>query len=103
MITKLENLPDKVYHLNCKNNMITKLENLPNNIIELYCDNNKYLHISKKYARKFRLTETPNYEKYIIKIQKFWRKRKILKFMKSQTSHKFFDIPDLHKLVSIYL
>jgi hypothetical protein len=61
------------------------------------------LHISKKYARKFRLTETPNYEKYIIKIQKFWKKRKILKFMKSQISHNFFDIPDLHKLVTIYL
>jgi hypothetical protein len=61
------------------------------------------LYISKKYAQKFRLKETPNYEKYIIKIQKFWRKIKILKYMKSQFSHKFFDIPDLHKLVTIYL
>jgi hypothetical protein len=61
------------------------------------------IYISKKYAQKFRLKETPNYEKYILKIQKFWRKRKILKFMKSQISHKFFDIQDLHKLVTIYL
>jgi hypothetical protein len=83
--------------------LITKLENLPDNLTELYCCDNKYLHISKKYAKKFDLQETPNYEKYIIKIQKFWKKRKILKFMKSQTSHQFFDIPDLHKLVTIYL
>jgi hypothetical protein len=61
------------------------------------------LYISKKYAKKFRLKETPNYEKNITKIQKFWKKIKILKFMKSQTSHQFFDISDLHKLVTIYL
>jgi hypothetical protein len=61
------------------------------------------LYISKKYAQKFYLKETPNYEKYIIKIQKFWKNRKILNFMKLQSSHQFFDIPDLHKLVAIYL
>jgi hypothetical protein len=85
--------------------MIQKLENLPDKLLDFSCyNNNKYLHISKKYAHKFEeLKETPNYEKIIIKIQKFWRKRKILKFMKSQISHKFFDIPDLHKLVTIYL
>jgi hypothetical protein len=83
--------------------LITKLENLPNNLIELDCSNNKYLYISKIYAQKFGLKETPNYEKNIIKIQKFWKNRKILKFMKSQTSHQFFDIPDLHKFVAIYL
>jgi Leucine-rich repeat (LRR) protein len=87
----------------CYNNKIIKLENLPNNLTWLNCYNNKYLHISKKYAKKFDLKETPNYEKYIIKIQKFWKKRKLLKFMKSQTSHQFFDIPDLHKLITIYL
>jgi Leucine-rich repeat (LRR) protein len=102
-ITKLENLPRYLTYLKCSNNMITKLENLPNNSIKLYCFNNKYLHISKKYAQKFRLKEIPNYEKYILKIQKFWKKRKILKFMKSQTSHQIFDIPDLHKLITIYL
>jgi hypothetical protein len=61
------------------------------------------LYISKKYAKKFDLEETPNYEKYVLKIQKFWKKIKILKIMKSQTSHPFFDIPDLHKIVVIYL
>jgi hypothetical protein len=83
--------------------LITKLGNLPNNLRTLRCDGNKYLYISKKNAQQFRLEKTPNYEKNILKIQKFWRKIKILNFMKSQTSHKFFDIPDLHKLVTIYL
>jgi E3 ubiquitin-protein ligase SspH2 len=102
-IAKLGNLPNKLTFLNCSNNLITKFEILPNNLIELECYNNKYLYISKKYAQKFDLEETPNYEKNIIKIQKFWKNKKILNFMKSQTSHQFFDILDLHKLVTIYL
>jgi Leucine-rich repeat (LRR) protein len=102
-ITKLENLPNNLTILICSYNKIAKLENLPNNLIELNCYYNKYLYISKKYAQKFRLGETPNYEKNIIRIQKFWKNKKILNFMKSQTSHQFFDILDLHKLVTIYL
>jgi Leucine-rich repeat (LRR) protein len=103
LITKIENLPINLTHFDCYYNKITKLENLPNNLIELDCSNNKYLYISKKNAQKFRLKETPNYEKYILKIQKFWKNIKILKFMKSQISHQFFDIQDLHKLITIYL
>jgi hypothetical protein len=106
LITKLENLPDNLTYFFCHNNKITKLENLPINLIHLRCNDNKYLHISEINAQKYDLEETPNYENYISKIQKLWKKKHILKIskiLKSQTSHKFFDIPDLHKLVTNYL
>jgi len=70
-LTKLpENLPSSLQELYCCDNQLTKLpENLPNSLQELYCSNNPYLYIPKKYAVKFNIEETYNYNYCAFKIQ----------------------------------
>jgi hypothetical protein len=62
-------------------------KNCTNNLTKLCCSDNMKTKLDNLHYKNSK------------KIKKI----KIIKFMKSQISHNFFDIPDLHKLVTIYL
>ena len=97
-------LPLNLKYLEFKyNNILSLPEKIPSNLNMLTCEENEYLHIPKNYAYKFRLIETPNYNQKANIIKRQWKSKKILKFMKSQTSHKLFDVKDLHQIIVFYL
>jgi len=50
--------------------------NLPTTLNILRCDDNKYLHITKKYAKRFEIAVTPNYNQKASMIQRVWKAKK---------------------------
>jgi Leucine-rich repeat (LRR) protein len=107
LINLPEYLPYTLTRLDCSYNQLIELpKNLPEMLSIgfgwIFCNNN-YIHISKKLSQKYRIKETPNYNKKAKIIQKKWKKLKILNIMKYQESHKFFDISDLHKIIIFFL
>jgi len=76
------NLPTSLEELHCENNQLTKLPlNLPATLCTLVCNGNKYLHIPKKYAKRFALSETPNYNQKASIIQRIWKAKKCKQIM----------------------
>ncbi len=71
-LTSLPELPNCVI-LSCFNNNLTHLPQLP--VCKApYCYRNQYLHINKHQAKKFFITETPNYNKSAIIVQRNYKK-----------------------------
>ena len=78
-----ENLPNSLQELYCSVNKLTKLpENLPNSLQELCCSYNPYLYIPKKYAIRFNIKETYNYNYCAFKIQNIYKAKRRLKRLK---------------------
>src|SRR5437870_5608572 len=59
-----KNLPPSLQKLYCSNNQLKELpKDLPPSLQTLNCRKNKYLYINKEIAQRFKLKETPNYNK----------------------------------------
>jgi len=72
------NLPNSLFRLHCQYNQIKELPNiLPTSLFYLHCENNEYMHVSDRYAKKYDLNATPNYNKKAIMIQNKWKSYKI--------------------------
>lgn len=80
----LKKLPDKLprlFLLNCSYNKITRLpDKLPSSLKVLYCTN-KYIYIPKKYAVRFTIQKTMNYNKKMSIIKQNWIKNKIYRII----------------------
>jgi len=70
-------LPVSLQNLFCNHNQIIEFpSSLPYYIREIQWHNNKYMYIPHAYPI-YHISETPNYNKKALKIQKIWKPRKI--------------------------
>ena len=98
-LTELPPIPDNCQVLYCHNNQLTDLPKL-DKCQYLYCCDNKYLHVTKKLAKRFNLKETPNYSKYAGIIERTYRRFKQRRIC-NEINHLF--IKDVCTMVSFYV
>ena len=83
-------LPDSLQELWCDCNSITELPNKLPDGLRIFAVSGKYLHIPKHVAERFKIEETPNYNKYAKILQNRWKERKRLqhlRYLKSLRDH----------------
>ncbi len=97
-LRSLPELPECV-KLGCTGNCLVYLPRLPK-CKWLNCDRNKYLHINKRQAKRFRLKETPNYNRCAITIQRNYRNYLRKKYY--DTVSQYMPIGGLGKLICLY-